>query len=264
MFLRSNLQQGGLLDCGATYQATYAGIIDNGCIQGVVSHTWNGMVLLQAPVCTAEITRTAVARTGRRITGMAGPWLQVTQVCRALGLLKSPASFVSHELLFCLKTENLVIPEVLTASQVQCRLAIPDDLDLLTAWRTAFQVEAQGKEAHPNLEKATRSELERLIAGQRAWLLFAEESPVSVTTFNAELPDMVQIGGVYTPLAARNRGFARAVVAASLLDARRRGVNRAVLSTRQNNCAAQAAYRALGFQLVGDYGLVLWTNSILP
>lgn len=64
----------------------------------------------------------------------------------------------------------------------------------------------------------------------------------------------MQIGGVYTPPALRGRGHARAVIAASLLDARARGVRRAVLFTAGAN--AEAAYRALGFGATGRFGLV--------
>jgi predicted GNAT family acetyltransferase len=66
----------------------------------------------------------------------------------------------------------------------------------------------------------------------------------------------VQVGGVWTPPARRGRGYARAAVAGSLLDARARGVTRGVLFTAQENRPAQRAYEALGFQVVGDYGLL--------
>ena len=60
---------------------------------------------------------------------------------------------------------------------------------------------------------------------------------------------------IYTPPALRGRGFAKAVVAASLLVARDRGSSRAVLFT--NNPSAARAYEALGFRRIGDYSLVL-------
>jgi predicted GNAT family acetyltransferase len=62
---------------------------------------------------------------------------------------------------------------------------------------------------------------------------------------------------VYTPPSLRGRGYARAVVAGSLLAARARGVRQAVLFTGKDNDHAQRAYRALGFTVVGDYGVVL-------
>lgn len=68
---------------------------------------------------------------------------------------------------------------------------------------------------------------------------------------------MVGISGVWTPPALRQRGYARAAVAGCLLEERAAGVERAVLFTDAAN-HGRRAYEALGFRLVGDYGLVLW------
>lgn len=75
--------------------------------------------------------------------------------------------------------------------------------------------------------------------------------PVSLSAINASLPDVVQLGGIYTPPALRGRGHARAAVAASLLAARERGASRAVLFTK--NPSAVRTYEALGFRRIGDY-----------
>ena len=62
--------------------------------------------------------------------------------------------------------------------------------------------------------------------------------------FNARLPDIAQVGGVWTPPHARGRGYARCVVAGSLLHARTQGVSRALLFTMESNVAAMRAYEA--------------------
>ena len=59
----------------------------------------------------------------------------------------------------------------------------------------------------------------------------------------------------------RSQGFARAAVAGALLAARERGVPRSVLFTEEDNHPAKAAYRALGYQRVGDYGMVMFRGS---
>jgi predicted GNAT family acetyltransferase len=74
---------------------------------------------------------------------------------------------------------------------------------------------------------------------------------------DAMLPDIVQIGGVWTPPEFRGRGYARSVVAGSRVAAGKHGVRRAALFADPANPAARAAYLALGFRIVGDYGLVL-------
>ena len=75
---------------------------------------------------------------------------------------------------------------------------------------------------------------------------------------------MVQVGGVFTPPELRGRGHARAVVAGSLLSARAAGVSRAVLFTERENAPARRAYQALGFRVVGDYGMVLLDTPVPP
>jgi predicted GNAT family acetyltransferase len=69
-------------------------------------------------------------------------------------------------------------------------------------------------------------------------------------------PDAVQVGGVFTPQALRGRGYARAVVAGSLLEARGAGAARAILFTPRPD--AVAAYRAVGFEQIGRYAVVLF------
>jgi predicted GNAT family acetyltransferase len=79
---------------------------------------------------------------------------------------------------------------------------------------------------------------------------------VATCTHNAVLPDAVQVGGVFTPPLLRGRGHARAVVATSLIDARAAGATRATLFTPRAD--ALAAYRAVGFEPVGRYAIVLF------
>jgi predicted GNAT family acetyltransferase len=88
-------------------------------------------------------------------------------------------------------------------------------------------------------------------------VLVQDETPVAYSVFNATLPDIVQIGGVWTPPESRGRGYARSVVAGSLLAAHQQEVRRAVLFANPANAAARAAYLSIGFEIVGDYGLVL-------
>jgi predicted GNAT family acetyltransferase len=94
------------------------------------------------------------------------------------------------------------------------------------------------------------------IADGNLWVAFESDRPVSMSAFNATLPDIVQIGGVYTPPALRGRGYAKVAVAGSLIAARQRGVSRAVLFT--DNPSAARSYEAVGFTRIGNYGVVLF------
>jgi predicted GNAT family acetyltransferase len=64
------------------------------------------------------------------------------------------------------------------------------------------------------------------------------------------LPDVVQVGGVYTPPALRGKGHARLALALHLAEARGKGVGRAILYAFSEPAAR--AYRAIGFQARQD------------
>lgn len=257
MFLRSLARAAGLVDRGQLYQATYAAAFADERIVAVAAHTWAGVVLVQAPVHLDAVVRAAVARSGRRVAGINGPWANVTAARTALRLADTPARLESHEILYALDLARLVVPEPLADGTLRCRHPRPSEIERLAEWRVAYARETLARADTPALALASRQEMERVRAAGRAFVLVdATDELLAFSAFNATLPDAVQVGGVWTPPAWRGRGYARAVVAGSLLAARAQGVTRAVLFTSEDNHPAQRAYEALGFQVVGDYGLL--------
>jgi predicted GNAT family acetyltransferase len=95
-------------------------------------------------------------------------------------------------------------------------------------------------------------------------VLEADGQPVAYQQFNAMLPDVVQVGGVWTPPAWRGRGYGRAVVAGALLAARDAGARRGVLFTGDANLPARRAYAALGFSRVGEWALIFLREPARP
>jgi predicted GNAT family acetyltransferase len=77
---------------------------------------------------------------------------------------------------------------------------------------------------------------------------------VAMTGFNAQIPGIAQVGGVFTPRELRGRGYARRVVAGSLIDSRGE-IERAILFTP--NPAAARAYEAIGFRRTSSFALVI-------
>ncbi|HEY1816452.1 MAG TPA: GNAT family N-acetyltransferase [Kofleriaceae bacterium] len=254
MFLLSNSLAAGLVDEGKPLHATYAGAFEAGELVGVVAHCWNGMVLVQAPPeLLHELARFAVAQSRRAIAGFSGPSDQVAIARGAFEL--PPASVDELESLYSLALADLHIPAALARGDVTCRHPSASELPLLAAWRGAYHVESLG--AVDNDELATRAarEIDQLAARSHVWVLEHAGEVVALTGFNAYIPGMAQVGGVYTPPASRGRGYARCAVAGSLLDARDRGDTRAILFTP--NPAAARAYEAIGFRRIGDYALVM-------
>jgi uncharacterized protein len=259
MFLRSNWREAGLADQSARFQGTYIAAILDANIVAVAAHYWNGMVVVQAPVYLPKVVQTAVSQSHRAISGIAGPAAQVEASKQILGLANRPTNLDEHEILFSLALPDLQIPPSLASGELTCRLPHPEEFDLLSEWCVAYNVETLKQSKTPDLYTTCRQGIELRQATARHWVLVAGDTPVAYTTFNARLPDIVQIGGVWTPPALRGKGYAKSVVAGSLLEARSHGVERAILFTNCENLAAQAAYRGIGFQATGEeFGLVLF------
>ncbi|MHC0066815.1 GNAT family N-acetyltransferase [Nostoc sp. UIC 10890] len=259
MFLRSNWRAAGLLDQGARFQGTYVAAYTNESIVAVAAHFWNGMIIVQAPVYLPEVVQAVVAQSGRAISGISGQAAQVKATKSVLGLSNRTTQLDESEILFSLILRDLQIPQALASAKVQCRLPHPEELELLTEWRIAYSMETLGQRDTPSLKPVCRLAIEAYQTTAMHWVLVAGDTPVSYSAFNASLPDIVQIGGVWTPPLLRGKGYAKSVVAGSLLDARSQGVKRAILFTGDNNQAAQAVYRGIGFLPTGEkYGLVLF------
>lgn len=254
MFLRANVRRAGLVDRGERFHGTYAASIVDEKITAVAGHAWNGMMLVQAPVDLPDVVRCAARASLREVRGFAGPWEQVVAARVALSLNAQRAALESTEDLFELELHALSAP----AAARSVRRATEADLEILTVWRHDYMVETLHADAGEALLSAARAEMVRAIEEGTGYVLEHEGALTAYSGFNAQLPDVVQVGGVFTPKPLRGRGFARATVAGSLLDARERGASRAILFTDRHNVAARAAYLALGFRVIGDYGLIMF------
>lgn len=261
MFLRSNLRAAGLRDEGEPLQGTYVAALEGERIVGIAEHAWNGMVLVQAPVALPELVRAATRATrphDRPISGIAGPHAQVLAAREALGLGDRRTTMDSRERLYTLELAALRIPPALASGSVRARRSTAEDLELCARWREDYCVEALGMARDADLPRRARHDVEQAHGRGDAFVLESEGALVAYSAFNARLPDVVQVGGVWTPVALRRRGFGRAVVAGQLRIAASEGATRAVLFTEDDNVSAQRAYEAIGFEPKGAFGLVLF------
>jgi len=255
LFLRANLQRSGLQYQPKPFHATYVAAFNGTTLTGVAAHCWNGMLLLQAPEGIGELARACVAYSGRPVSGFSGPLEQVRAARTALDLADTPAAMDEDEWLYGVDLVNIIVPEPLRSGDITARPPLPHERDLLCAWRLAYDIETLGSADTPETRDRSSRTLDLQISEGHAWVAFTDNQPVSLSAFNAALPDIVQLGGIYTPPELRGRGYAKAAVAASLLAARQRGVTRAVLFT--SNPSAARSYEAVGFRRLGDFGLVL-------
>lgn len=261
MFLRSNLFYSGLEDGPDRYHGVYVGAFDNDVLTDVAAHYWNNNIILQAPSAPIDLAKAAVAESGRLVNGVIGPWAQVKAAEPEMDLDRSRLGKVVPEYLYRLLLNDLIVPQTLASGVVTHRLATGQELDILVAWRRVYDRITMGFPEHAIDDDRNRAMLSGMIEDGRLWVLDEGQTLVAMTGFNATLPDTVQVGGVFTPEEHRGKGHARAAVAGSLLDAKVAGVEEALLFTEKENVPAQKAYESLGFERIGDYGMVVLDPS---
>ncbi len=257
MFLISNVRESGLEYNGRRYTGDYVAAFEDAHIVAVMAHFWNGIVITQAPVHLDALWRETLKASGRPLKGIIGPHEQVCALKRALPLESADPQLDRREVLYSLALADLVVPEALRTGQVTGRLVELRDVDILARWHVGYEVEALGEEETEQLWAEERAMAERAVEEGNMWILEADGQPVATSAFNSWIAEAVQIGGVWTPPEFRGRGYARCVVAQSLLDARAEGAQLAILFTGEDNIPAQKAYTALGFRHVGDYYLFM-------
>ena len=257
MILRSNLFHSGLVDGPEPFQGLYMGAFAGDALTDVAARYWNGNIILQAPTRPVEMALAVARESGRPVNGLLGPWPQVRAAEPELGLDRARLGKVVPEYLYSLDLAELAVPESLSSGRVTYRYASHGDLPKLVSWRREYDLHTMGFPERSIDDAANRDALAAAIEANNLWVLEEAGRLVSMTGFNATLPDMVQVGGVFTPVQWRGRGHGRAVVAGSLLDAQAAGVVEAILFTEAENHPAQRAYEALGFERIGDYGMVI-------
>jgi RimJ/RimL family protein N-acetyltransferase len=258
LFLRGNLALAGLGDAGHPFGGIWVGVGDADELFAVAAHFNGGNVVVAGGEGAVEAACHAVRESGREVKGVIGPWSLAMDALEGLDLEADPA-IRSREVLYRLPLDALSVPAALAREEVCCRLAAEADLPLMIDWRMAFN-----RESLVGLDEATRAAAvhQSVHHAMRLGRLFVLEDargrPLGTTAFNAWADGIVQVGGVFTPPEARGRGVARAAVAGSLLHAAGHGAHRSVLFTGEGNLPARRAYEALGYEAIGDYGLLLF------
>lgn len=258
LFLRSNLAEAGLGLSDHPFAGIWTGVFSGSQLESVSAHFNGGNVVVAGDGDVQSSARLAVESSRRPVRGVVGPWETAWAALEALCLDASPR-LESRELLYGIALERLLLPDALGHGRVRCRRSREAELDDLTDWRLAFEAESLGMQGVPGQRVAARENVLRAHDLGRLFVLEDERgTAVATSAFNAAADGIVQVGGVFTSPGVRGRGHGRSVVAGSLLDARAAGAVRSVLFTGETNHAAQRAYAALGYEVVGDYGLLLF------
>jgi len=168
--------------------------------------------------------------------------------------LNKVAALDTEEPLYQLALDALKMPDVTGFDLIPLQDA---PLPLMLAWRADYCEEALAFPNEEAMEQAV-TDIAAYVARDSHRVLLRDGQPVAMTGFNATLPDVVQIGGVYTPPALRRLGYARRALALHLAEVRSQGVTDAVLFAA--NEAAAKAYEAIGFRHAGTYSIVRYDS----
>lgn len=222
--------------------------------EGILGRTNEGAAMPVGPGTGAWCVAAARALAGMTLIGALGEAGPVRGLLAAAGLSAAPCKLDADEPQFALELARMVMPETEGYQLVPLRAPLRETA---ITWRRDYMIEALGES-----EASARSAAVRDISGYDVRdshrILLQDGVPVAMTGFNAELPRIAQIGGVYTPPPLRGRGHARRAVALHLAEAQERGVARATLFAASDMAAG--CYRSLGFERTGTFAIVLFTE----
>lgn len=213
-------------------------------LRGVVAISHGGTLFPQLPHPQDwPLLRDVTA--GRQIAACLGRAEQVAACIDLLQLPEDQARLNSLEPLMELSLDKLILPD--GAGQL---VPLPTHRETACLWRADYGQEVLGWAASEADQQAER-DIALYIERDSHRFLELNGQPVAMTGFNARLPGIVQIGGVFTPPGLRGRGYARHALALHLKQAYQSGVTRSVLFA--SGPAAEAAYRSIGYRQIGAY-----------
>ena len=226
---------------------------DAGAITDVLSMTKKGMVMPYLP--SGDFAAAAKALSGRIAEGIIGPRDHARGLQAALALCDAPVILADDDPHFVLDLDDLVIPD----GRGELVALADADPETMIGWRVAYSVEAIGMPA-VRAEEDGRRAYHSYIERDSHRVLMIDGQPVATTGINARLPQIVQVGGVYTPPPLRGCGYARRAVALQMAEALLSGATRATLFSGSDMEAR--AYEAIGFRRIGDWSIILFKEPV--
>ncbi|MCH2249490.1 MAG: GNAT family N-acetyltransferase [Cognatishimia sp.] len=256
MFLASNLLAHGLFE-REHRQGTEYWIVEEGEeIQGIVSATSQGYFMAQCPDADDWVWQAFADRVkGREFNGMTGDPEQVGRAVSAFGIARERVALDALDPLMFLDLSAL------SDASEDIRAAEQSDIPLLTEWWREYFVDADLKSPDdPDLAVHAEMQATASVSEGRTRLLVHDGDIVSMSSINARVNVMVQMGGVFTPKPLRGRGYAGRVIAGHLAQERERGITQSILFAASDT--ATKAYEKIGFSQVGHYRLCLMKKPV--
>ena len=243
MFPLNNLRHHGMSG-GHPYAVTFWVARQGGAISDVLTQTEAGLVMPCLP--SGDYAAAAAVLRGREVAGIVGVKDWVRGLEAVLGL-QGRRSLDHDEPHFLLEIDRLVLPD--GPGRIVPLAEAP--VAVIKAWMLDYQLGTLNTAPDQATQRVEHGYAQYAASGSHV-VLMDGAVPLAMTGFNAQVPDMVQVGGVYTPPDLRGRGHARRALALHLAASR---VPRATLFSASDMAAR--AYRAIGFRQIGDWTLLL-------
>lgn len=254
MFPLSNLAAHGM-DGDHPFSMRFWTRQEAGQITDILGLSQGGMIL---PALDPQLAGAALALSGHHVSGLAGPADQCRAIESALGLQGAAKTLDCDEPHFLLELADLILPE--GVGDLRPLSGAPQGI--VRGWMADYHGNTLGT-PQGRIAGAVEGWMDKALADQSLQVLMDGKTPLAMSGFNARLPQIVQVGGVYTPPQLRGRGHARRAVALHLAQARAEGVRAATLFS--GSPAAARAYIAIGFRQVGSWSLILLrAPQVLP
>ena len=135
------------------------------------------------------------------------------------------------------------------------RFAHSSDRDLMIEWMRAFNREAGMPEV------GASSEIDGRLRDQRLFV-WDDDGVVSMVGIRPPVAGVVRLGPVYTPPAARRRGYATALVADVSRRALSGGATKCILYTDLANPTSNSIYQAVGYQHSVDAQMYAFRSAV--
>ncbi|MDR3578235.1 MAG: GNAT family N-acetyltransferase [Anaerolineaceae bacterium] len=167
------------------------------------------------------------------------------------------AKGLSHKVGLRLRVYELtrVIPP--SYSPGRLRLAVPSDMEFISSWVNAFQIEALGE---GSLDQAHETARTRIQDGDI--FIWEIRKPVSMAAKARPTRHGVTVNEVYTPPEYRGKGYASSCVASLSQYLLNSGSKFCTLFTDLSNPTSNSIYQKIGYQPVCDFNEAIFYHKI--
>lgn len=254
-FLIGNLKAHGPKQTAHHNSGNFKLIRHNSDVRAVFCLARRGSLIVQSDENFAEIIIQACQAEDVQLTGFIGEWASVEPIYQFFQSLRPDykPSYESKEILYSyiLRDND---PRLVHDPRV--RLLEPADFEGWLQHRIAYMTELKVPDGLTTEQKKT--DFDRQVREKSWWGMFDEKEILSMTSLNSKSEKVGQVGGVFTPVQHRQKGYSKATMFHLLKDCKNlHGHSKSILFTGETDFPAQKLYESMGYNRVGSFALIL-------